>query len=154
MAVVLLCAREHLTAVVAGPRPTPPEIPPYDTTWYDYDGWPAGSPPAGSWQRNLNYFLEMPPGNILPATLVVGVSAILLMWTLFRSPKHRKSPVPLLLGFALANLVIAATMFLSNLFPGLPGIPINLLLLVALFVLQAWLIPLQLHARLAPISFE
>ncbi|MEM4724949.1 MAG: hypothetical protein QXP01_08055 [Candidatus Hadarchaeum sp.] len=122
---------------------------PYDTTWYDYDGWPAGSPPAGSWQRNLNYFLETPPGNILPAALVVGISAILLVWTLFHSPKLRKSPAPLLLGFALANLSIAVAMFLSNLLSGLPRIPINLLLLVALFALQAWFIPSRLHARSA-----
>lgn len=127
---------------------------PYDTSWYDYWGWPQDSPPAGSWQRDMNYFLESSIGGALPAVLIVGASALLLAATFFRIPQFRKRPTSLLLSFAVTNFVSVLVMFLISytttaLFvEGWAGwrrtviacLPICLLLIL-LFVLQIQVLP-------------
>lgn len=130
---------------------------PYDTSWYDYWGWPQGSPPLGSWQRGLNYFLESSVGSVLPAILTVGVNALLLGITFFHTPQFREKTTPLLLSFAVSNLASVPVMFLvsyvvTDLFAGrLTGwngsiiiwLPI-LFLLILLFALQVWIVPKKL----------
>lgn len=136
---------------------------PYDTSWYDYWGWPPGSPPAGSWQRSLNYFLESPIGSVLPALLTVGVSASLLGIVLFRALQRQQKPVPLLLGFAVSNLLSVPAMLLASyavtasLAGGLTGwngtmilgLP-TCLLLVLLFVVQSYVLPRKLLPKWCP----
>ena len=126
---------------------------PYDTSWYDYWGWPQGSPPPGSWQRNLNYFFESPVGSVLPAILVVGMSALLLGVILFHFPQHRKRPRPLLLSFAVTNLVSIPVMFwISYVVAGrLTGMVIWLSfwpLLILLLTVQGWMLPKMLARKM------
>ena len=130
---------------------------PYETSWYDYWGWPEGSPPPGSWQRALNYFLELPIGSVLPAVLVVSVSALLLGVVLFRTPQLREKPLLLLLSFAISTLVSVPMMFMASyaviasLAGGLTGsmgtviawLP-TCLILVLLFALQTQILPKRL----------
>jgi hypothetical protein len=127
---------------------------PYDTSWYDYWGWPQGSPPPGSWERTLNYFFESPTGSALPGILIVGVSAMLLGVVLLRTFQPEKKPVALLLGFAVSNLVAIPVMFLGTyavagwFTGGVTGWSRTLslwlptcFLLVLLFVLQVRMLP-------------
>ncbi len=133
---------------------------PYDTSWHDYWGWPQGSPPPGSWQRGLNYFLETPVGSALPASIVVVISVLLLGIVLFRNPQLRKAPLPLLLSFAATNLISIPLMFLasyiaaSSVAGGLTGWIATMatglpacLLLVFLFAAQGWLVPKWLKRK-------
>ena len=130
---------------------------PYDTSWYDYWGWPQGSPPPGSWQRGLNYFFESPVGSVLPAILAVGVDAVLLGIVLFRIPQFREKPLPLLLSFAVTNLVSVPVMFwagyavtasLAGELTGWSGTMVawlpSWLLLILLFTVQSWVLPKRL----------
>ena len=133
---------------------------PYHTSWYDHWGWPQDTPPAGSWQRNLNYFFESPVGAALPAILTVGASAYLLGVILFREPQLREKRIPLLLSFAVSNLVSVPVMFLASyavvaLFAGrLTGwsstailwLP-TCLLLAVLFALQIQMLPKRFLPR-------
>jgi len=133
---------------------------PYDTSWYDYWGWPQGSPPPGSWQRELNYFLESPVGSVLPAILVVGTNVLLLGITFFRLPQFREKPLPLLLNFAIFNLVSVPVMFLASYaviasfagrLEGWSGTAIAWLptcfLLILLFAVQVRVLPQRLRRR-------
>jgi len=129
---------------------------PYDTSWYEFWGWPQGSPPPGSWQRSLSYFFESPLGSILPALLVVGLDALILAIVLFLFPRLRANPSPLLLGFAATNFIIMPVMFWatyaasswagnlagwsSTLLAWLP----TLFLLILLYAIQGLLLPRKL----------
>jgi hypothetical protein len=134
---------------------------PYDTSWYDYWGWPSDSPPPGSWQRSLNSFFEKAPGSVLPAVFVVGASIALFTTVSRRARDLTATRLWLVLGFALTNLVIGAAAFFDSLvidWPlevgSAPGydwtvqflIP-DLLLLAILFGLQGWAIPRLMRAR-------
>lgn len=134
---------------------------PYDTSWYDYWGWPQASPPPGSWQRNLNYFFESPFGSMSSAILTVGASIFFLVLTFFRTPQFREKTIPLWMSFAVSNLVSIPVMFLISyvvraLFAGrLTGwngtiilwLP-TLFLLVLLFTLQVRIVPRKFLRRL------
>ena len=133
---------------------------PYDTSWYDYWGWPQGSPPPGSWQRGLNYFFESSVGGVLPAILAVGMDALLLGVVLFRLPQFRERPLPLLLSFAVTNLVGVPVMFWAGYavtasfageLTGWSGTIVawlpSWLLLILLFTVQGWVLPKRLARK-------
>ncbi len=86
---------------------------PYDTSWYNYWGWPSDSPPPGSWQLSLNSFFEEPPGSILPAVLSVGASIAFFTISFRHARDLTATRLWLVLGFAVTNLVIGAAMFFS-----------------------------------------
>jgi hypothetical protein len=135
---------------------------PYDTGWYDCTGgicadhaWPADSPSPESWQGRLNYFLEIPPGNTLPAVFSVGISVLLLGIALARVPSTLEASLPLLSRFALSNLLASAILFFNDfLLPSPSGwrwpLILDLVMLGVLFVLQARFIPSHLHAATSP----
>ncbi len=135
---------------------------PYDTGWYDCTGgicadhaWPADSPSPESWQGRLNHFLELSPGNTLPAVVSVGVSVLLLGVALTRVPSTLQASLPLLSRFALSNLLASAVLFFNDfLLPSPSGwrwpLILDLLVLGVLFVLQARFIPSRLHAATSP----
>lgn len=135
---------------------------PYDTSWYNYWGWPSDSPLPGSWQCSLNSFFEEPPGSILPAVLSVGASIAFFTIAFRRARDLTAAHLWLVLGFAVTNLVIGAAMFFDSLvidWPfevgSAPGydwtiqflIP-DVLLLAMLFGLQVWGIPKLVRAQL------
>ncbi|NOZ70612.1 MAG: hypothetical protein GXP38_01665 [Chloroflexi bacterium] len=133
---------------------------PYDTSWYEYWGWPQDSPPPGSWQRGLNYFFESPVGSVLPAILAVGMDALLLGIVLFRISQFREQPLPLLLSFAITNLVSVPVMFwagytvtasLAGELTGWSGTMVawlpSWLLLILLFTVQGWVLPKKLVSK-------
>ncbi len=133
---------------------------PYDTSWYDYWGWPEGSPPPGSWQRVLNYFLESLPGRFLPAALIVGAEILFLGMLLLRVPQLWTRATHLFLSFALLDLVSIPVMFLgayecgnllADRFQGwartfIFWFPI-IFLLILRFILQVRIIPGRLFHR-------
>lgn len=134
---------------------------PYDTSWYNYWGWPSDSPPPGSWQRSLNAFFEEPPGSVLPAMLGVGASIAVFTMAFRRARGLTAARLWLVLGFVVTNLVIGAAMFFDSLLinwplklgpaPGYDWtnqflIP-DVLLLAILFGLQVWGIPKLVRAR-------
>lgn len=129
---------------------------PYDTTPLDH------RPPRGTWQRDLSDFFQVPPGSVIPASLSIGISMVLLIITLGRTPGQFNVRIRLLLSFALSNLVIVAAMFFSGFvvadlalelapYPGygwtLKFLVPDILLVALLFALQAWGIPKWLLAR-------
>lgn len=129
---------------------------PYDTTPL------ANRPPWGTWQRDLSDFFQDPPGSVIPALLIVGISIVLLVIALGRTPGSFNVRIRLLLSFALSNLVIVAAMFFSGFvvadlpleiapYPGygwtLKFLVPDILLLALLFALQGWDIPKWLLTR-------
>ena len=131
---------------------------PYDTTPLE------NRPPRGTWQRDLSDFFQVPPGSVIPASLIVGISMVLLVIALGRAPAPGSFNlrIHLLLSFALSNLVIAAAMFFSGFvvadlpleiapYPGygwtLKFLAPDILLLALLFALQGRGIPKCLLAR-------
>lgn len=134
---------------------------PYDTSWYNYWGWPSDSPPPSSWQRSLNSFFEKAPGSVLPAVFVVGASIAFFTIVFRRARDLTAARLWLVLGFAVTNLVIGAAVFFDSLVidwplevgpaPGYDWtiqflIP-DVLLLAMLFGLQVWGIPRLMRAR-------
>jgi len=134
---------------------------PYDTSWYNYWGWPSDSPLPGSWQRSLNSFFEEPPGSVLPAVLSVGASIAFFTIAFRRARDLTAARLWLVLSFAVTNLVIGAAMFFDSLVidwplevgpaPGYDWtvqflIP-DVLLLAMLLGLQVWGIPKLVRAR-------
>ncbi|MCK4450681.1 MAG: hypothetical protein KAX26_08830 [Anaerolineae bacterium] len=62
-----------------------------------------GRPPVGDWQRTVNDFFETRPGAVLPAAIVIGISALLFLIRVVR--ERNKTFLPL--GFAATNLLFS-----------------------------------------------
>jgi hypothetical protein len=60
-----------------------------------------GRPPLGTWQRTVNDFFEHPPGAILPAVVVITMSASIFVVKVAQA--RRKAWLPL--TFAATNLI-------------------------------------------------
>ncbi len=123
---------------------------PYDSTLLEHH------PPLGTWQRSMNDFFESPPGSYLPSTLVVGASVLLVVVALYRATGTSFECAKMILAFAASNILGSIALFLVF----FADLPLNLtpppgygwtikflmpqfVLLVLLFLFQAWIIPMK-----------
>jgi hypothetical protein len=135
---------------------------PYDSSWYDYWGWPVDGPPPGSWEQTATAIFEKPPGSIVPAALVVGISVARFVDAHFRiADKATTTRLRLAGGFSAANVIITVAILFDSLVidwplevgpaPGyawtIQFLVPDALLVTVLLIVQVWGIPRMVSAR-------
>jgi len=123
---------------------------PYDTT--PLERWP----PQGTWQRDVSDFFQYSVGSSMLAAIFVGLSLALFLIALRKMPNSSGGWLRLMIGFALANFAIAASVTVSGFV--MAGLPVELtpypgygwtvkFLVPEVFLLGLWI---RLQARSIP----
>jgi len=81
---------------------------PYDTTPLDR------RPPQGTWQRDVSDFFQYSVGSKMLAVILVGLSLALFLLALRKMPNSSGGRARLLMGFALSNFALAASVSVSG----------------------------------------